>query len=57
MCMQQRFSKNEAKKYQITKIFTASDLRNHRWIASLSDDQHPNNKNEKYNSLIKKKQS
>jgi hypothetical protein len=37
--MQQRFSKNEAKKYQITKICTASDLRSHSWIASLSDDQ------------------
>lgn len=29
LCMQQRFSKNEMKKFQITQVCTASDLKNH----------------------------
>lgn len=32
LCMQQRFSKNEMKKYQITSVCTTSDLKNHNWI-------------------------
>jgi hypothetical protein len=47
MCMQQRFSKNEMKKYQITQVWTATDLRNHKWLQD----------NEKGDSNIKKKKS
>ena len=31
-CMQQRFSKNEMKRYQIKEVYTASDLRTHAWL-------------------------
>lgn len=32
LCMQQRFTKNEMKKYQITKVCSANDLRIHPWF-------------------------
>jgi hypothetical protein len=35
--MQQRFSKNEMKKYQIEKVCTANDLRNHKWLQDPLD--------------------
>ena len=35
--MQQRFTKNEMKKYEITKVCTASDLKNHSWLSNNAD--------------------
>ena len=36
-CMQQRFSKNEMKRFHVQKVCTASDLRSHPWIISSHD--------------------
>ena len=38
-CMQQRFSKNEMKKYAMEKVCTAADLRNHSWLSSMGAEQ------------------
>ena len=46
-CMQQRFTKNEMKKYQITQVCSASDLRSHEWLHD----------SDKTDSNIKKKKS
>ena len=32
LCMQQRFSKNEMKRFQITQVCTAADLKGHSWL-------------------------
>lgn len=32
LCMQQRFSKNEMKRFQITQVCTAADLKGHAWL-------------------------
>lgn len=36
-CMQQRFSKNEMRKFSITKVCSAADLRNHKWLNQSED--------------------
>jgi len=36
-CMQQRFTKNEMRKYEITKVCTAGDLKNHSWLSNNAD--------------------
>jgi len=37
LCMQQRFSKNEMKKFQITRVCQAADLRAHPWIQTNTE--------------------
>jgi hypothetical protein len=37
--MQQRFSKNEMKKYHISRVCTAADLRSHTWL-NTDNDRH-----------------
>jgi hypothetical protein len=46
-CMQQRFSKNEVKKYQMTRVCTATDLRNHPWLSSDETVEQANIKKKK----------
>jgi hypothetical protein len=42
--MQQRFSKNEMKKYQITQVCTAADLSHHAWLTGDVEDLDKNKK-------------
>ena len=37
LCMQQRFTKNEMKKYEITQVCTVGELRNHSWLSGNTD--------------------
>lgn len=46
--MQQRFSKNEMKKYQITTVVSTSDLKLHQWLNSV-EEMGKNNKKSQFN--------